>query len=227
MKRLAWLLASSLLLVLAQPTFAQQADPLNVPQGAPDPQAVALAYGDLSVFILNVAAGNDGVTYNAAAEQAVRDALAQPVAAAFPSLSTDDQQALMQAAILDNQLRQAWPGLPDTQRGALRDQWAAQIQPVAAGMSCEEFDTLTRARLVPSFGQYHDVNLNHLLQCWNDHPELARDSQGNPLHKGAPASSVGSHSAFVAMMNANTMNFAANMNIASNMGTGEWSYTTH
>ena len=30
----------------------------------------------------------------------------------------------------------------------------------------------------------------------------------------------------VALMNANTMNFAANMNIASNIGTGEWSYTT-
>jgi hypothetical protein len=231
MKTLVSLASASLVvLLLAQSAFAQQDDPLNVPQGAPDPQSVALAYGDLSVFVLNVAAGNDGVTYNAPAEAAVRDALAEPVAAAYPSLSADNQQTLVQFALLDAQLHQAWPSLPDTQRGALRDQWAAQIQPVVSGMTCEDFDALSRARLLPSFGHYHDLNLHHLLECWNQHPELARDNQGNPLQRGSASASAGgsgSHAAFVSMMNANMMNFAANMNIASNMGTGEWSYTTH
>jgi len=227
MKALTCLIASSLLLLFVQSTFAQQTGPLDVPQGAPDPQAVAVAYGDLSVFILNVAAGDDGVTYNASAEEAVREALAQPVVLAYSSLSADDQQTLAQLALLDTQIRQAWPGLPDAQRAALRDQWAAQIQPVATTMACEDFDALSRARLLPSFGEYYKVNLNHLLECWNQHPELARDNQGNALQRGSSGGGVGSHAAFVSMMNANMMNFAANMNIASNMGTGEWSYTTH
>ncbi len=187
-----------------------------------DARSVGLAYGDLTVFILNVAAGNDGTTYNASAEDAVRQSLADPVAAAFVSLSADDQQALLQLATIDSQLRQLWPSLPDATREALRDQWAAQVQPIAVNMSCEDFDAMARARLLPSFDQYRDVNVQHLRDCWRQYPELAPEV---PAAGSSTARGTGDHGAFVAMMNANMMNFAANMNVASNIGGGQWTYT--
>jgi hypothetical protein len=210
MKFLTSMLAAATIALAASPAFADTSS---------DARDVGLAYGDLSVFILNVAAGNDGTTYNASAEDAVRQGLADPVAAAYPSLVPSDQQTLMQLAALDGQLRQVWPTLPDAQRGALRDQWAAQVQPIAVNMSCQDFDAMARARLLPSFGQYKDVNIKHLQDCWRQHPELEPDFQ-----RSAP-SSTGDHATYVAMMNANMMNFAANMNIASNIGGGEWTYT--
>src|SRR5690349_8644720 len=157
MKRLAFTLIAATIALAASPAFADTNS---------EARSVGLAYGDLSVFILNVAAGNDGTTYNASAEDAVRQGLAEPVAAAYPSLAPNDQQTLMQLAALDGQLRQVWPTLPDVQRGALRDQWAAQVQPIAVNMSCQDFDAMARARLLPSFGQYKDVNIKHLQDCW-------------------------------------------------------------
>jgi hypothetical protein len=128
-----------------------------------DAQSLAVAYGDLSVFVLNVAAGNDGVPQQPDAEQAFKDVFAQPVLAAYPTLAPDDQQSLAQLAVLDAQLHQAWPGLPVQQRLAARDQWAAAVQDQLAGAPCELFDALARAQLVPSFGQYTQPNLDRLV----------------------------------------------------------------
>jgi hypothetical protein len=212
MKKIVCLVFAALLALATSPAFA-------APES--DARSVGLAYGDLTVFILNVAAGNDGTTYNAPAEDAVRQGLADPVAAAYGSLASDDQQALLQLATVDAQLRQLWPSLPDTTRGALRDQWAAQVQQIAVNMSCADFDAMARARLLPSFGQYRDINVQHLRDCWRQNPELAPSVQAGP----SSAPTTGDHGAFVAMMNANMMNFAANMNIASNIGGGDWTYT--
>ena len=219
----------ALALLLPGPASAQTSDPdsFDVPQGGnlpgPDAGSLAAAYGDLSVFVLNVAAGNDGVPQQPEAEQAFKEVFAQPVAAAYPSLSADDQQSLAQLAVLDAQLHQAWPSLPVQQRLAARDQWAATVQSQMAGAPCELFDALARAQLLPSFGQYQQPNLDRLLQCWNEHPELATDRQGNALPRGQRG--TGSHAAFVGLMNANTMSYAASMNIASNIGGGAYSYT--
>jgi hypothetical protein len=214
MKTLVSLTLAAVVALGATPAFAAGGQNL-------DAQTVSLAYGDLMVFILNVAAGNDGTTYNAPAEDAVRHDLAQPIAAAYATLSPDDQQSLGQLAVFDAQLRTVWSSLPDAQRGALRDQWAAQIQPMAMNLSCADFDSMARARLLPSFGQYKDPNVQHLRDCWRQHPELASADERGPSSSG----SSGDHGTFVAMMNANMMNYAANMNIASNIGGGEWSYT--
>ncbi len=108
------------------------------------------------------------------AEQAFKDVFAQPVAAAYPSLSPDDQRSLAQLTVLDAQLHQAWPSLPADQRLAARDQWAAAVQNQVANAPCELFDALARAQLLPSFGQYKQPNLDRLVACWNQHPELAR-----------------------------------------------------
>ena len=62
-----------------------------------------------------------------------------------------------------------------------------------------------------------------MVACWQQHPELAKDAQGNALPRGGGGS--GSHAAFVGLMNANTMNYAASMNIASNIGGGAYTYT--
>ena len=79
---------------------------------------------------------------------------------------------------------------------------------------------LWRAQLLPSFGQYRGPNTDRLVQCWNEHPELATDRQGNALSRGSGG--PGSHAAFVELMNANTMSYAASMNIASNIGGGAY-----
>src|ERR1700687_2951818 len=99
--RMAHFLAFALLITtLLAPALAHAQtsndNSFDVPQGGmmgtPDPQTTASAYGDLSVFILNVAAGNDGVPRQPEAEQTFRDVFAQPVLAAYTSLSPDDQQ---------------------------------------------------------------------------------------------------------------------------------------
>jgi len=70
-------------------------------------------------------------------------------------------------------------GLPVQQRLAARDQWAAAVQDQLEGAPCELFDALARAQLVPSFGQYQQPNVDRLVACWQQYPELARDAQGN------------------------------------------------
>lgn len=220
-------LTAALLLPTLASAQAADSDPFDVPQGGslpgPDAQSLAAAYGDLSVFVLNVAAGNDGVPRQPDAEQAFKDVFAQPVVAASGSLSPDDQRSLAQLAVLDAQLHQAWPSLPLQQRLAARDQWAAAVQGQLADAPCELFDALARAQLLPSFGQYQGPNTDRLVQCWNDYPELAKDRQGQALPRGSGG--PGSHVTFVGLMNANTMSYAASMNIASNIGGGAYTYT--
>ena len=213
--RMARFLAFALLITtLLAPALAHAQtsndNSFDVPQGGtmgtPDPQTMASAYGDLSVSILNVAAGNDGVPRQPEAEQTFRDVFAQPVLAAYTSLSPDDQQ-----------------GLTQRQRLAVRDQWAAAVQSQVANAPCELFDAMARAQLLPSFGQYKQPNLDRLVACWNEYPELATDRQGNALSRGQGG--AGNHAAFIGLMNANTLNFAAGMNIASNIGGGAYSFT--
>ena len=214
-------------LALAQTSDTSDTDSFDVPQGGPlptpDGPTLAAAYGDLSVFVLNVAAGNDGVPQQPEAEQVFKNVFAQPVAAAYTGLSPDDQQHLAQLALLDAQLHQAWPGLPVDQRLAARDQWAAAVQGQVANAPCELFDAMARAQLLPSFGHYKQPNLDRLVQCWQQQPELAKDRQGNALPAQGQGG-MGSHAAFVGLMNANTMNYAASMNIASNIGGGAYTY---
>src|SRR5919199_1141260 len=190
------LLATAVLLstILAAPALAQQ-DSLDV-----DAENAAAAYGDLSVFILNVAAGNDGVPQKPEGEAAFKQLFAQPVADAFADLSPEDQQSLVALGTFDLQLHQAWSSLPTDQRLALRDQWAAGVQQMVSNAPCELFDAMARAQLLPSFGQYKQTNINRLLQCWHDQPELARDSQerssAEGYANGGTPSAGGDHGTF-------------------------------
>jgi hypothetical protein len=192
-----------------------------------DAVTAAAAYGDLSVFILNVAAGNDGVPQKPEGEAAFKQLFGEPVADAFSSLSPDDRQALVALGTFDAQLHQAWSSLPDDERTALRDQWAGEVQQMVSNAPCELFDAMARAQLLPSFGQYKQTNINRLLQCWHDQPELTRDSQERASAVGyanggaAAPSAAGDHGTFMAMLNANMYRYTASMNIAS-MGTATY-----
>lgn len=208
-------LASLLVLASAPGLFA-----------ASDPLPVADAYGDLAVFILNVAAGNDGVPQQPQAEQTYRHAFAELFAGSYANLQPDEQESLATLPVLDSQLHAAWPNLPLDQRNGLRDEWAAGVQQMTADMPCDEFDGLARAQLLPSYGQYQQTNINRLRQCWHDHPELTHDSQEQASGQNYGFSSAGvagggSHSTFMAMFNANLYSYTAGMNSAS-MGTATY-----
>src|SRR5436305_127559 len=134
---------------------------------ATDARAVANAYGDMVVFVLNVAAGNDGQPQKPDGEQTYRAALADQFAQAYAKLGADDQQSLSALPLVDQQLHDAWSTLPEDQRLAVRDQWAASVQEMANAMPCDLFDGLARAQLLPSFGQYEQPNISRLRQCWH------------------------------------------------------------
>ena len=87
--RLLLVFAAFGLSVGVMPAQAQSDSPTPV-----DSVAIADAYGDLSLFILNVAAGLDGVPKDPQAEQLFHDAFAEQLASALPDLDLSDQQAL-------------------------------------------------------------------------------------------------------------------------------------
>jgi len=192
---------------------------------ASDAQAVADAYGDMIVFVLNVAAGNDGEPQKPAGEQTFKAALADQFATRYATLSADDQRALTVLPLIDAQLRDAWPTLPEQQRNSIRDEWAATLQQQAVEMPCDVFDALARAQLLPSYGQYEQPNINRLRQCWHDNPDLTQDPEerasGANYGSSSAGPSSGSHSTYMAMFNANLYSYTASMNIAS-MGTATY-----
>jgi hypothetical protein len=219
-------MALAAMLLIVVPSFAQS-DPLDARQGgglptlaSSDGEAIAWAYGDLSVFILNVAAGNDGVPQQPDGEDAFNELFAQQFAASYAQLSLSDQQSYASLPATALQIRQVWPSLPLEQRLALRNQWAANVQPMVANAPCELFDGLVRAQLVPSFEQYKSTNIAHVQQCWREHPELTKDAQERAVATGS-AGGTGDHATYIGMMNANTLNYTASMNIAS-MGTATY-----
>src|SRR5919199_960846 len=105
-------------------------DPLDTPQGGglPDVQSIAQAYGDLSVFVLNVAAGHDGQPRDPVGEQAFATAFAQQVLTVYPSLAPEQQQSLAELPAVDDQLRQLWPTLPIEYRQAVQQQFAPEVE---------------------------------------------------------------------------------------------------
>ena len=225
-RAIASLLVLVISLCLSAPSFAQSG-PLDTPQAGDlpgqldaDPDAIAWAYGDLSVFILNVAAGNDGIPQQPDREQAFAELFAQQFASSYGQLAPAVQQTYAELPATSTELRQAWPSLPLPQRLALRDQWAASVQPTVANAPCELFDAMVRAQLVPSFEQYKPTNVARLQQCWRQHPELTQDAQERAGASGSTGG-TGDHATYVGMMNANILSYTAGMNIAS-MGTATY-----
>jgi hypothetical protein len=207
--------ALGLTLSTAAPAFAQSDAPTSV-----DPAAVADAYGTLSVFILNVAAGLDGVPRDPQGEQVFHDAFAQQMLTAFAGLNTQDQQSLAQLPGLRTAVLTAWPQLPDSQRSAIAEQWRQSVQSDLPGVPCPMYDALARAYLIPG-GDAATVKANgdRLVQCWNQYPELARGRNGEDLYaqRQQQQSAAGSDTIYRGLMNAEVTNYAGTMNMLSIM----------
>jgi len=210
-------IATSALIVVAQAAPSPDA----ATSSSTDPATIAQAYGDVSVFILDVAAGNDGTPRDPAAEGAFASVFADQLLQSYPGLDPQAQRAFAQLPQLDTSLRQAWATLPTDQRLAVRDQWAEAFQANLASVPCDAFDALARAYLLPTESQYMKVNSDRLVQCWNDHPELARSRDGRDLAaeraQNNQAASGGDHAAFVGLMNAETTRHAGTLNMLSIM----------
>jgi hypothetical protein len=211
---------------------APGSDPLNTPQGGglPDVQAIAHAYGDLSVFVLNVAAGHDGQPRDPAGEQAFANAFAQQVLTVYPSLPPEQQQSLSELPTLDAELRQLWPTLPVEQRQGLQQQFATGVEATVLEVPCDVYDALARAYLVPYDPARDDELVDHLVQCWREHPELAKSRDGRDLapemaRRQTQSGGVGSHEVFVGMMNAQTIQHAGTMNMISIMSGDPYRWT--
>jgi len=190
-----------------------------------DSDAISAAYADMTIFMLNIANGRDGVPQDTDRENAIRAIFAQNFGGVYQTLSPDLQQALEQLPQLDDQMQQGFASLPVDQRAMLRDQLAAQVEDMEGNITCQEYDALARANFTPE-GQYHDVNVKRLLACWKANPELAKDTQGNQITPAPPGGGgSGNHALFMSMMNMNMMSYAASMNVANNFGDGPYTYT--
>jgi hypothetical protein len=205
-------------------------DPLNTPQGGdlPKVEAIAAAYGDLSVFVLNVAAGHDGQPRDPAGEQAFATAFGQQVLAAYPGLAPEQQASLAELPTLDAQLRQLWPTLPVDQRRAVQQQFAAGVEANLSQVPCDVYDALARAYLLPSDPAHDQEMVDHLVQCWREHPELAKSRDGRDLaaeRAQRQAGGDGNHEVFVGLMNAQTTQHAGTMNMLSIMSGDPYRWT--
>lgn len=205
-------------------------DPRDVPQGGglPDVPAIAAAYGDLSVFVLNVAAGHDGQPRDPDAEQAFAGAFAQHVLGLYPNLGAEQQQSLAELPALDAELHQLWPTLPLDQRRSLQQQFAAGVEASLPDIPCDVYDALARAYLLPSDPAHDEEMVDHLVQCWNQHPELAKSRDGRDLaaeRAQRQSGGVDSHQVFVGMMNAQTTQHAGTMNMISIMSGDPYRWT--
>jgi hypothetical protein len=214
----------STLLALASATLllASRATPIHAAPG-PDAVAIAVAYGQLSVFILDVAAGNDGRPHDPAGESEFIDAFARQVLSVYPSISVEQQQALAELPGVRDELQQLWPTLPVAQRRQIQRAWAAAVEDGLASVRCDVYDALARAYLLPG-GPYKEANLDRLVQCWNAYPELAwsRDGRNLAAERAQRQAGGGSDQAYVALMNAETTSYAGTMNMISIMsGSGD------
>jgi hypothetical protein len=208
----------------AAPALAQSDTPATI-----DPAAVADAYGTLSVFILNVAAGLDGVPKDPQGEQVFHDAFAQQMLTAFASMGPQDQQSLGQLPDLRTAVLTAWPQLPDAQRASIAEQWRQSVQSELPGVPCPMYDALARAYLIPG-GDAATVKANgdHLVQCWNQYPELARGRNGEDLNaqrQQQQRSSAGNDTIYRGLMNAEVTNYAGTMNMISIMSGDPYRWT--
>jgi len=192
-----------------------------------DGSTVADAYGDLSVFILNVAAGLDGTPKNPQAEQLFHDAFAQQLLAAWPAMNADDQTALGQLPQMRAVIRTSWPSLPDDQRAQIAEQWRQMVQSQLSGVPCPLYDALARAYLLPGGdSQTVAANRDRLVQCWNQFPELARGQNGEDLsaQRQQQRSSSGD-TIYRGLMNAEVTGYAGSMNMLSIMSGDPYRWT--
>lgn len=200
-RRLPFLALASTILLLAARAVPTQAAP------SPDAMAIAQAYGDLSVFILDVAAGHDGRPRSPASERALAKAFARQMLSAYVSLSVDQQQAAAELPWLRDQVQQAWPILPVDQRTQLQQQWAAVVEDGLSTAPCSVLYRLARAYLMPADDYWQRTN-ERSVQCWN--------AYWQPQTVGRQPAAVSSYEAARLLTNLEMSNHEAMMSFFGN-----------
>ena len=183
-----------------------QATPTHAAPG-PDALAIAQAYGELSVFILDVAAGHDGKPRSPAREKGLANAFARQMLSAYPSLSVDQQQAAAELPSLRDQVQQVWPTLPVYQRNQLQQQWATVVEDTLSSAPCTVFYRLARAYLMPADDYWQRTN-ERSVQCWNAY----RQAQT----AGQPPARVSSYAAASLLTNLEATNHEGMMSFFGN-----------
>ncbi len=163
-------LGSATLLLLSQAT------PIHAASG-PDLPTIAEAYGEYWLFVLNVAAGNDGQSVAPAGEQAVVNKLARFVVNSYRGMNSVKRREFAQYPARRDELYQVWPTLRVSQRSQIQQEWAAEMEPGFLAASCDVVDMLSRAFLVPA-GEFSDMNYNRLLQCWSGQQQSSGGAAG-------------------------------------------------
>jgi hypothetical protein len=214
------------------------------PGNPPLTRQVTDALAETIVFVLQVVATGDTWDLEGADEASFKDAMAQGLAAAYSGMEPAAQQAMAQLPQLRTALREAWPGLAEAERDALRAELRPGVEAMLVGVDCQTFIGLAEADLVEDTLD----NVARLLDCWNEeiaqpappgqHPAaqpsqpsqpsqpnpVAQQAQQNEAYRRAQQGLMDSHNTYVSMTNMLTQNHAANMNAILTMGGSPYRY---
>src|SRR5437868_5581581 len=107
--------STGLALAIASVLLAAQVAPSRAASGS-DLPTMAEAYGEYWLFVLNVAAGNDGQSVAPAGEREIVNEFATDVLNAYQAMSVEQRQALAEYPARRDLVQQVWPTLSPSQR---------------------------------------------------------------------------------------------------------------
>jgi hypothetical protein len=247
------LLTLSLLLpgFLRPPAAYAQGAPAGVlaPGNPPLTRQVTDAFAETMVFVFQVVAAGDTWDLEQADDTALKDAMAQGLAAGYTAFPADARQALSQMPELRAVLYQAWPLLDDDDREALRQQLRPSAQSMLESMDCQTFVGLADA----DFVEATSANIARYRSCQKEsapapaavpqptaeptvaprpaqtspsaaNDPVAQQAQQNAAYRAAQQGLMNSHNTYINMSNVLTQNHAANMNAILTMGGSNYRY---
>ena len=243
------LLTLSLLLpgLLRPPAAHAQGAPAGVlaPGNPPLTRQVTDAFAETMVFVFQVVAAGDTWDLEPADDRALKDAMAQGLAAGYAAFPADARQALSQMPELRTVLYQAWPLLDDDDREELRQQLRPSAQSMLEGMDCQTFVGLADADFVAATS----ANIARYRSCQKEsapappavpqptaaprpaqsppsaaNDPVAQQAQQNAAYRAAQQGLMNSHNTYINMSNVLTQNHAANMNAILTMGGSNYRY---
>jgi hypothetical protein len=222
------------------PAHAQGATGAVLAPGSPPlTRQTTDAFADTMVFILQVVANGDTWDLERADDAALKNGMAQGLAAGYAAFPADAQQALAQMPELRSVLYQAWPLLDEDDREELRDQLRPSAQSMLDGMDCQTFVGLADA----DFVEATTANIARYRSCQRESapaaaavPQptaapkpaqpnpVAQQAQPNAAYRAASQGLMDSHNTYINMSNVLTQNHAANMNAILTMGGSNYRY---
>lgn len=221
------------------PAHAQGAAGAVLAAGSPPlTRQVTDAFADTMVFIFQVVANGDTWDLEKADDAALKNGMAQGLAAGYAAFPPDAQQALAQMPELRTVLYQAWPLLDEDDREELRDQLRPSAQSILDGMDCQTFVGLADADFVEAttanIARYRSCQRESVPATAVPQPTaapkpaqsnpVAQQAQQNAAYRAASQGLMDSHNTYINMSNVLTQNHAANMNAILTMGGSDYRY---